>query len=115
LPRRTSLLLCVALALSGGCDRHSTITRLRTLPSAATQFPAASAGALDEDLNPRLFRRFAAISRLPQSPDSALVPLDRLLDFEPLLSRTGKGTTFFFIRLPIEAHGSPTLNQEANL
>ena len=85
--RRALLLWCVVLALCAGCDRHSTIIRVRTLPSETDQPAVALA---DEDLNPRLLRRFAAITRVADVPDSALVNLGRLLYFEPLLSRTGK-------------------------
>lgn len=84
--RRVFLLWCVALALCG-CDRQSSVTRVRTLPGEAAP---SSVALVDEDLNPRLLRRFAAIARPADVPDSPRVTLGRLLYFEPLLSRTGK-------------------------
>jgi cytochrome c peroxidase len=81
-----------AMIFLTGCHRESTITRLPDIPlSNAT--PLRGVGGSQEsqeDLSPRLLRRFSAIRRASSAPDSELVRLGRMLYFEPLLSRTGK-------------------------
>jgi cytochrome c peroxidase len=79
---------CAALIMLAACQREYTVTRLEALPTAdATQTAGAT---VNQELSPRLLRRFAAIHAAPSPPDSALVHLGRMLYFEPLLSRTGK-------------------------
>lgn len=79
------------LVLCGGCGRDSSITRLHDVPliDAVQTVKLNRAGELQEDLSPRLLRRFGAIQQ-PNNLDSDLVRLGRKLYFEPLLSRTGK-------------------------
>lgn len=79
---------CAALLASAGCQRESSVARLEAVATAQTT--QINAAPINEDLSPRLLRRFAPIQQAPGSPDSALVHLGRLLYFEPLLSRTGK-------------------------
>jgi cytochrome c peroxidase len=81
---------CIALLLEG-CQRDATVMRMQDAPNlAATHLGLGAAPSpVGEELNPRLLRRFAAIHR-PQTQDSELIRLGRLLYFEPLLSRTGK-------------------------
>jgi cytochrome c peroxidase len=79
---------CSALLLVLGCQRESTVTRLKAIPFLEAT-PTASADKNPEELNPRLLRRFAAIHRSAVGQDSAIVVLGRILYFEPLLSRTG--------------------------
>jgi cytochrome c peroxidase len=75
--------------LLAGCQRDATIVRLLNVPPLAT--PSAAAPLNDqEELNPRLLRRFSAIHRPPQERASEVVRLGRILYFDPLLSRTGR-------------------------
>jgi cytochrome c peroxidase len=80
------------LNLLGGCQRDSTVVRMQDVPNLAATHLGLGAlpSHLEEELNPRLLRRFSAIHRPMQAQDSELVRLGRLLYFEPLLSRTGK-------------------------
>jgi cytochrome c peroxidase len=82
---------CMPLLLEG-CQRDATVMRMQDVPNlAATHMGlGAPTSNLEEELNPRLLRRFAAIHRPTQAQDSELIRLGRLLYFEPLLSRTGK-------------------------
>lgn len=74
---------------ASACQRESTVTRLPAIP--ATEITqTAIADKVDEELNPRLLRRFAPLPKVPGGLDSALVRLGRILYFEPLLSRNGK-------------------------
>lgn len=81
-----------ALTLLAGCQRDATIVRLQDVPAlAATRSaPEAQPSHSEEELNPRLLRRFAPIRAPAQTQDSDLARLGRILYFEPLLSRTGK-------------------------
>jgi cytochrome c peroxidase len=79
-----------ALLLSMGCQRESTVTRLQDAATADLRQLTAAQSPAEEELNPRLLRRFAAIHRPANAPDSTLIHLGRVLFFEPLLSRTGK-------------------------
>jgi cytochrome c peroxidase len=74
------------------CQRESTLTVLQDLPSSdATRLTAAFASQnVDQELNPRLLRRFAAIHGPATAQESLLVTLGRMLYFDPLLSSTGK-------------------------
>jgi cytochrome c peroxidase len=89
---------CAALAafsvavLLTGCQRASTVRRIETMPALDTQQTSDGGGAqkLQDDLSPRLLRRFAAIHTPSASANPELVLLGRMLFFEPLLSRTGK-------------------------
>jgi cytochrome c peroxidase len=76
--------------LLAGCQRAATIVRLEDVPTlGATHSPAAPSND-QEELNPRLLRRFSAIHRPTLGQDSEAVRLGRILYFDPLLSRTGK-------------------------
>jgi cytochrome c peroxidase len=77
---------CAALAVLLACQRESNVTRLEAVSTAQ----ATTVVPTNEDLSPRLLRRFAPIQKAPSGPDTALVHLGRMLYFEPLLSRTGK-------------------------
>ncbi len=74
-----------------GCEREPVVVRIQDFPlDAARQSATGPKSDLNEELNPRLLRRFAPIHRAPQAPESDLVRLGRVLYYEPLLSRTGK-------------------------
>lgn len=79
---------CAALVVLSACQRESNIARLEAVSS--EHAAPIIVAQINEDLSPRLLRRFAPIQRPPIAPDSALVYLGRMLYFEPLLSRTGK-------------------------
>jgi cytochrome c peroxidase len=81
-----------AATLLAGCQRDATIVRLQDAPILDATHSATAAAPLNdqEELNPRLLRRFAAIHRPTQGQESAVVRLGRILYFDPLLSRTGK-------------------------
>jgi cytochrome c peroxidase len=81
-----------ALTLLAGCQRDATVVRMLDVPALAATHLAIGAPTshLEEKLNPRLLRRFAAIHAPAPAQDSDLVRLGRILYFEPLLSRTGK-------------------------
>ena len=66
--------------LLGGCQRDATVVRMQDAPNlAATYSPiGALPSHLEEELNPRLLRRFAAIHRPTQAQDSELVRLGRI-------------------------------------
>src|ERR1700722_10667160 len=83
---------CMALAFVAGCQRDATVVRIQDVPTVAAthSVTGVAPSQLEEELNPRLLRRFAAIHRPTGMQDSELVRLGRLLYFEPLLSRTGK-------------------------
>jgi len=76
---------CILLVLAA-CGRESTVSRLEDLPALDTNRSQVA----EQDLNPRLLRRFSAIHRPAQMKNTALVNLGRLLYFEPLLSSTGR-------------------------
>jgi cytochrome c peroxidase len=82
------LLCCIAPFVLSACQREATVTRLEAVSD--VQATATAVLPINEDLNPRLLRRFAPIPRAPSGPDTPLVHLGRMLYFEPLLSRTGK-------------------------
>jgi cytochrome c peroxidase len=83
---------CLALILLVGCERESTITRLRDIPLMESAEAATSdgTGQLREELSPRLLRRFVSIHRAPDAQESNVVRLGRMLYFEPLLSKSEK-------------------------
>jgi cytochrome c peroxidase len=88
------MMIAPLLALTGmlaACQENSTVTRLDDGQAAATIAPISRANAhSDEDeLSPRILRRFAPISEVTGTGTSPLVSLGRMLYFEPLLSRTG--------------------------
>jgi cytochrome c peroxidase len=85
---RISLLGC-ALLWVGACQRESTVTRLPAISSALAS-QSVTADKVNEDLSPRLLRRFAPLPQAPAGRDSDLVRLGRMLYFEPLLSRNGR-------------------------
>jgi cytochrome c peroxidase len=91
-PRKITLAWVGVLIFLVGCPRESTVTRLPGVPSAdARQLTTEDKSQnFQNELSPRLLRRFAAIHRPPNTSDSALVRLGRMLYFEPLLSRTGR-------------------------
>lgn len=78
---------CVVLLTLSGCGRDSNIARLS---AASTVQETVTSPQINDELSPRLLRRFAPISSAPPGPDTPLVHLGRMLFFEPLLSRTGK-------------------------
>src|ERR1700675_473140 len=78
---------CAALVVLSACQRESNVARLEAV-STDHATPTVVA-PINEDLSPRLLRRFAPIQRAPGGPETALVSLGRMLYFEPLLSRTG--------------------------
>jgi cytochrome c peroxidase len=83
---------CTFAALLAGCQRASTVTRIESLPAtdAKQMSDAGGASKLQDDLSPRLLRRFAAIHTPAAASNPELVRLGRMLFYEPLLSRTGK-------------------------
>jgi cytochrome c peroxidase len=88
---RGAVLGLMVTVLMAGCQRASTVTRIETLPGTDTKqlSEGGSAQKLQDDLSPRLLRRFAAI-HTPAAPENpALVRLGRMLFYEPLLSRSG--------------------------
>jgi cytochrome c peroxidase len=87
-PARCYLIGFAAAMLLAGCQRDATIVRLDVPTFAATH--SAAAPLIDQELNPRLLRRFSAIHRPPQGSDSEVIRLGRILYFDPLLSRTGR-------------------------
>jgi cytochrome c peroxidase len=88
LMRHACSVCCAALIVLSACQRDYTVLRLEAPPTAdATQTADVKA---NQELSPRLLRRFASIHAATSRPDSALVRLGRMLYFEPLLSRTGK-------------------------
>jgi cytochrome c peroxidase len=82
----------LAVGLGGCGEDRVTVTRLPAL-AVTPQAEAGNAGLSvpgDEDLNPRLLRRFKALAPRSEAGSPALVELGRLLYFEPLLSGNGK-------------------------
>jgi cytochrome c peroxidase len=74
------------------CDEPVRIIRLSEAhvdPTTVAPSSRHEPGVSDEDLNPRLLRRFAAITPAATHENPARVALGRVLYFEPLLSRTG--------------------------
>ena len=90
--RRAAVVGCAFGALLCGCERASTVTRIESLPAkdAKQMNDAGGASKLQDDLSPRLLRRFAAIHTPAPAANPELVLLGRMLFFEPLLSRTGR-------------------------
>jgi cytochrome c peroxidase len=88
-PARCCVIGFAAAMLLAGCQRDATIVRLLDVPTLAAHSAAAPLND-QEELNPRLLRRFSAIHRPPQEQDSEAVRLGRILYFDPLLSRTGR-------------------------
>ncbi len=78
------------LFLAAGCEREPDVLRLAAIPNADAAQIAVSRPGAQEEINPRLLRRFAPIHRASTSPESALVRLGRMLYFDPLLSRDGR-------------------------
>jgi cytochrome c peroxidase len=89
-PARCSVMGFAAAMLLAGCQRDATIVRLLDVPTLATTHSAAAPLNDQEELNPRLLRRFSAIHEPTQGQDSDVVRLGRILYFDPLLSRTGR-------------------------
>jgi cytochrome c peroxidase len=91
-PRKLSLAWVGTLIFLAGCPHESTVTRLPSVATAdAKQLTSEDKSEnFQNDLSPRLLRRFAAIHQAPSTTESDLVRLGRMLYFEPLLSRTGK-------------------------
>jgi cytochrome c peroxidase len=79
---------CAALVVLPACQREPTVTRLEAADPTNQETPKVA--PINEDLSPRLLRRFVPIHGAPIGRDTALVHLGRILFFEPLLSRTGK-------------------------
>ena len=82
-------LVSIALLLVAACQRESTVSRLGAIPIAEAT-PTALADRVDQEINPRLLRRFAPLPKAPNGPDSDRVRLGRVLYYEPLLSRNGR-------------------------
>ncbi len=79
------------MATFAGCDRESTITRLPDMPASAPELASMGlAPPSDDELNPRLMRRFGAIVKPAPPSNPALVQLGRELFYEPRLSSTGR-------------------------
>jgi len=84
--RSLGIAVCIAVCAAACTDDHITITRLPA--TAAPQQIAGSVNgpAVEEDLNPRLLRRFKPLAAPVAQRPQALVDLGRMLYYEPLLS-----------------------------
>jgi cytochrome c peroxidase len=83
----STLILCAAAC----SDDRITVTQLPSAPSA----PTPNSGAFDsqpgdQDLSPRLLRRFKPLMVAAEPQPAALINLGRMLYFEPLLSSDAK-------------------------
>jgi cytochrome c peroxidase len=76
---------CAALLLVASCQRDYDVVRIPDRPAPGIPRAADS----EQELNPRLMRRFASIHASPKAPESDLVFLGRMLFFEPRLSGSG--------------------------
>jgi cytochrome c peroxidase len=86
----SSIVAAIAVMCVVACgDDAASVRRLPTM-AAAQPAAAASYKSSDEDLNPRLLRRFKPLAPLQDKQPQALVDLGRLLYFEPLMSRDRK-------------------------
>ena len=88
----TMLVIALVVASQAACDGNiGSVTRLPAAPPAA-HLPGkrANIGSSEEDLNPRLLRRFKALAPLVPDASPALVNLGRQLYYEPLLSSDRK-------------------------
>jgi cytochrome c peroxidase len=84
--------LLFTFGISGCSDQESTVTRLDAAPGASDirPNPAEFALSAEEELNPRLLRRFKPLAAASESELPALVNLGRMLYFEPMLSSNGQ-------------------------
>jgi cytochrome c peroxidase len=87
--RFLGMVVCIG-ACEGGCsDDHATVTRLPAIPAPPPMVGSAAGPVTEEDLNPRLLRRFKPLAVLISPRPQALVDLGRVLYYEPLLSIDG--------------------------
>src|ERR1700741_536778 len=85
-------LLVLSLAVSlAGCSyaSESQVMIIEAQPGGGTHAPATNVAA-DDDLSPRVLRRFVALDVAAHAPPSALADLGRKLYYDPRLSKTGK-------------------------
>jgi cytochrome c peroxidase len=80
------LLMCVGC--SGSIESEVMVVETQPAASAAQGAPAASTFS-NEELSPRVLRRFAALDPVTTSAPAALADLGRKLYYDPRLSKTG--------------------------
>jgi cytochrome c peroxidase len=78
---------CAAFLIVVSCQRDYGAVRIPDQPASGIRRAVADP---EQELNPRLMRRFASIHAAAKTPDSDMVRLGRMLFFDPRLSSTGK-------------------------
>jgi cytochrome c peroxidase len=88
------LSLAVALPLFGGCsgstESEVMVVEAQPVPAVAVAQATPLASYANEELSPRVLRRYAALEVKSSPVESALIALGRKLYYDPRLSKTGK-------------------------
>jgi cytochrome c peroxidase len=83
------LLVLLCAGCSGSVESEVMVVDTQPAASGATSAPTAAATFSNEELSPRVLRRFAPLNPVANTAPSALVDLGRKLYYDPRLSKTG--------------------------